>query len=284
MKHLLYRGFAATAALTLGLGLCLLMGCATPQGADYQPQRGQSGKDVIWIPTSPELVTRMLNMAKVSSQDIVYDLGAGDGIIAITAAKQFGARAYGIEYNPQMALHAQNNARAAGVADKVSIRQGDIFEEKFDEATVVTMYLLPHLNLKLRPTLLKMKPGTRIVSHAFDMNEWEADEKVSHEYAQAFMWVVPSPVEGTWTLQEVDSKAQVQLDIQQSFQRIGGSITERGRKTPLLGAQLRGDKIAFQYMGADQQLRSVTAQVNGNRMNGVASLQGGQLPIEAIRR
>ena len=280
MKHLLYRGFAATAALTLGL----LMGCATPQGADYQPQRGQSGKDVIWIPTSPELVTRMLNMAKVTSQDIVYDLGAGDGIIAITAAKQFGARAYGIEYNPQMALHAQNNARAAGVADKVSIRQGDIFEEKFDEATVVTMYLLPHLNLKLRPTLLKMKPGTRIVSHAFDMNEWEADEKVSQEYAHAFMWVVPSPVEGTWTLQEVDSKAQVQLDIQQSFQRIGGSITERGRKTPLLGAQLRGDKIAFQYMGADQQLRSVTAQVNGNRMNGVTSLQGGQLPIEAIRR
>ena len=235
MKHLLYRGFAATAALTLGL----LMGCATPQGADYQPQRGQSGKDVIWIPTSPELVTRMLNMAKVTSQDIVYDLGAGDGIIAITAAKQFGARAYGIEYNPQMALHAQNNVRAAGVADKVSIRQGDIFEEKFDEATVVTMYLLPHLNLKLRPILLKMKPGTRIVSHAFDMNEWEADEKVSHEYAQAFMWVVPSPVEGTWTLQEVDSKAQVQLNIEQSFQRIGGSITERGRKTPLLGAQLR---------------------------------------------
>ena len=280
MKPLLYRGFAATAALTLGL----LMGCATPQGADYQPQRGQSGKDVIWIPTSPELVTRMLNMAKVSSQDIVYDLGAGDGIIAITAAKQFGARAYGIEYNPQMALHAQNNARAAGVADKVSIRQGDIFEEKFDEATVVTMYLLPHLNLKLRPTLLKMKPGTRILSHAFDMNEWEADEKVSHEYAHAFMWVVPSDVQGRWTLQEVDSKAQVQLDIEQSFQRIGGSITERGRKTPLLGAQLRGDKIAFQYMGADQKLRSITAQVNGNRMNGVTSLQGGQLPIEAIRR
>jgi SAM-dependent methyltransferase len=280
MKPLLYTRLAASAALTLGL----LMGCATAQGPDYQPQRGQSGKDVIWIPTSPELVTRMLNMAKVSSQDIVYDLGAGDGIIAITAAKQFGARAYGIEYNPQMALHAQNNARAAGVADKVSIRQGDIFEEKFDEATVVTMYLLPHLNLKLRPTLLKMKPGTRIVSHAFDMNEWEADEKVSNEYAHAFMWVVPSPVEGAWTLQEVDSKAQVQLDIQQSFQRIGGSITERGRKTPLLGAQLRGDKIAFQYMGADQKLRSVTAQVNGNRMNGVTSLQGGQLPIEAVRR
>ena len=282
MKHLLYRGFAATAALALALGL--LMGCATPQGADYQPQRGQSGKDVIWIPTSPELVTRMLNMAKVSSQDIVYDLGAGDGIIAITAAKQFGARAYGIEYNPQMAVHAQNNVRAAGVADKVSIRQGDIFVEKFDEATVVTMYLLPHLNLKLRPTLLKMKPGTRIVSHAFDMNEWEADEKVSHEYAHAFMWVVPSDVQGRWTLQEVDSKAQVQLDIEQSFQRIGGSITERGRKTPLLGAQLRGDKIAFQYMGADQQLRSVSAQVNGNQFNGVSSLQGGQLAIEAVRR
>jgi hypothetical protein len=276
----IYRRLLASASLTLGL----LMGCATAQGPDYQPQRGQSGKDVIWIPTSPELVTRMLNMAKVSSQDIVYDLGAGDGIIAITAAKQFGARAHGIEYNPQMALHAQNNVRAAGVADKVSIRQGDIFEEKFDEATVVTMYLLPHLNLKLRPTLLKMKPGTRIVSHAFDMGEWDADEKVSHEYAHAFMWVVPSDVQGTWTLQEVDSKAQVQLDIEQSFQNIGGSITERGRKSPLMGAQLRGDKIAFQYMGADQQLRSVTAQVQGQKMQGIATSQGGQLPIEAIRR
>lgn len=274
------RTLAACACLTLGL----LMGCATTQAPDYQPQRGQSGKDVIWIPTSPELVTRMLNMAKVSSRDIVYDLGAGDGIIAITAAKQFGARAYGIEYNPQMAAHAQNNARAAGVADKVSIRQGDIFEEKFDEATVVTMYLLPHLNLKLRPTLLKMKPGTRIVSHAFDMGEWDADEKVSHEYAHAFMWVVPSDVQGTWTLQEVDSKAQVQLDIEQSFQNIGGSITERGRQTPLMGAQLRGDKIAFQYIGADQQLRSVTAQVQGQKMQGIATSQGGQLPIEAIRR
>ena len=280
MKPALFRCLAAT----LALGMGLLMGCATAPTPDYQPQRGQSGKDVIWIPTSPELVTRMLNMAKVSSQDIVYDLGAGDGIIAITAAKQFGARAHGIEYNPQMALHAQNNVRAAGVADKVSIRQGDIFEEKFDEATVVTMYLLPHLNLKLRPTLLKMKPGTRIVSHAFDMGEWDADEKVSHEYAHAFMWVVPSDVQGTWTLQEVDSKAQVQLDIEQSFQNIGGSITERGRKSPLMGAQLRGDKIAFQYMGADQQLRSVTAQVQGQKMQGIATSQGGQLPIEAIRR
>ncbi len=280
MKHAWPLTRRAAAAL-LAMGL---IACASPTDKDYQPQRGQTGKDVIWIPTSPELVNRMLNMAKVSGQDIVYDLGAGDGIIAITAAKQFGARAYGIEYNPQMALHAQKNARAAGVADKVSIRQGDIFEEKFDEATVVTLYLLPHLNLKLRPTLLKMKPGTRIVSHAFDMGEWEADDKISHEYAQAFLWVVPSAVEGIWTLQEVDSNAQVQLNIEQSFQRIGGSITERGRKTPLLGAQLRGNKIAFQFMGADQQLRSVTAQVNGNQMQGVMTLQGGQLPIEATRR
>ncbi len=265
----------------LAMAVALVMGCASTPISDYQPQRGQTGKDVIWIPTSPELVTRMLNMAKVSNQDIVYDLGAGDGIIAITAAKQFGARAFGIEYNPQMALHAQSNARIAGVADKVSIRQGDIFEEKFDEATVVTMYLLPHLNLKLRPTLLKMKPGTRIVSHAFDMGEWEPDDRVGFDYASAYLWVVPSAVQGQWTLQEVDSSAQSVLEIEQIFQRIGGTITERGHKSPLLGAQLRGDKIAFQYVGADQQLRSVTAQVSGKRMQGVMTLQGGQLPIEA---
>jgi Methyltransferase domain len=270
---------AVTVLLTLGL-----IACANPPSNDYQPQRGQTGKDVIWVPTSPELVHRMLTMAKVSSQDIVYDLGAGDGIIAITAAKQFGAQAYGIEYNPQMALHAQRNARLAGVSDRVHIRQGDIFEEKFDEATVVTLYLLPHLNLKLRPTLLKMKPGTRIVSHAFDMGEWEPDDKVSHEYAHAFLWVVPSAVQGQWRLKEVDSQAEVLLEIDQIFQRIGGSITEKGRKTPLLGAELRGDKIAFRYVGVDQQLRSITALVQGNQMQGVMTLQGGQLPIEATRR
>ena len=278
MKPLLYRGFAATVALSLGL----LMGCATPQGADYQPQRGQSGKDVIWIPTSPELVKRMLTMAKVSSQDIVYDLGAGDGIIAITAAKQFGARAYGIEYNPQMALHAQNNVRAAGVADKVSIRQGDIFEEKFDEATVVTMYLLPHLNLKLRPTLLKMKPGTRIVSHAFHMGDWEPDETMSHESARGYFWVVPAQVEGDWMFSGMEG-GPMRVSLRQTYQNIGGMFTRASNTQPLVGARLRGEDISFQFSTPDKNVHNFTGRVAGDRITGTVNSATLHTPVEAKR-
>jgi hypothetical protein len=265
----------------VGLGSLGLAQAQSSSGSDYTPTVGQPGKDVVWVPTPEDLVERMLQMAQVGARDVVMDLGSGDGRIAIAASKR-AAKAVGIEFNPDMVnLSRRNNTRDSGKAEFIN---GDVFKTDFSSATVLTMYLLPQLNMRLRPTILDMKPGTRIVSHAFDMGEWEADDKVSHEYAHAFLWVVPSDVQGTWTLKEVDSQAEVTLEIEQVFQRIGGSITERGRKTPLLGAQLRGDKIAFQYMGADQQLRSVTAQVNGNRMNGVTSLQGGQLPVEAIRR
>jgi tRNA G37 N-methylase Trm5 len=150
------------------------------EGGDdkYKPSIGQEGKDVIWVPTGDELVTNMLKIAKVGPSDLVYDLGAGDGKIAIAAAKQFGATAVGIEFNPEMAALGQRNAERAGVSKKVKIIQGDIFKEDFSKATVVTMYLLPELNLKLRPTILKMKPGTRVVSHAFTMGDWEADAEV----------------------------------------------------------------------------------------------------------
>src|SRR5688500_1721551 len=131
---------------------------------DFKPSTGQPGKDVVWVPTNDGLVTKMLEMAEVKSSDLVYDLGAGDGKIAIAAAKQFGAKAVGVEYDPDMAKLAQCFVRAEGVTEKVKILQGDIFETDFSSATVVTLYLLPELNLKLRPTILKMKPGTRVVS------------------------------------------------------------------------------------------------------------------------
>jgi tRNA G37 N-methylase Trm5 len=141
--------------------------------AQYQPQVGQAGKDVIWVPTPDEVVDRMLTMAQVTPQDFVMDLGAGDGKIAIAAAKKFGARAVGIEYNPEMAKHANANAAAAGVAGngpgKATIRQADIFQTDIKDATVITLYLLPALNMKLRPTILAMRPGTRVVSHSFTM-------------------------------------------------------------------------------------------------------------------
>ena len=158
---------------------------------DYQPQVGQQGKDVIWVPTPDEIVDRMLTMAQTKPADYVFDLGAGDGKIAIAAAKKFGAKSLGIEYNPEMAKHAQGNVEKAGVADKARILQGDIFATDFKSATVVTMYLLPALNLKLRPTILTMKPGTRVVSHSFTMDDWEADETSSMDGRRMFFWVVP---------------------------------------------------------------------------------------------
>ena len=142
----------------------------------YQPTPGQAGKDVVWIPTPDALVTRMLEAVKTTKDDVVYDLGSGDGKIPIAAAKEYGAKAVGIEYNPEMAELARRNVKRAGVDNLVSIITGDIFVEDFSKATVVTMYLLPQLNVKLRPTILEMKPGTRVTSHQFDMGDWEPDQ------------------------------------------------------------------------------------------------------------
>src|SRR4029450_7716217 len=152
------------------------------------------------IPTPDALVTRMLTATKTTKDDLVYDLGAGDGRIPIVAAKQFGARAVGIEYNAEMAELARRNVIRAGVENRASIITGDIFVEDFSKATVVTMYLLPDLNIKLRPTILKMRPGTRVTSHQFSMGDWEPDERFSVETREADLWYVPAAGSGGWAL------------------------------------------------------------------------------------
>lgn len=275
----------------VSLALAGLLGCAdlnarsdnNAAGEKFEPVRGQSGKDVIWIPTPTGVVNEMLRMAQVKSSDVVYDLGAGDGIIAITAAKEFGARAVGIEYNPQMAQFAQANAQKAGVADKVKIIAGDIFAENFSEASVVTMYLLPALNLKLRPTLLKMKPGTRVVSHAFDMAEWEPDEKSTAAGGSAYLWIVPAQAAGQWELKGVGGPAPARVSIEQSFQRVGGTFTQGGTTQPLLGAQLRGDQLSFQVMGPDKALQTVTATVKGKDLTGTVKAAGDSRMVQGRR-
>jgi SAM-dependent methyltransferase len=249
----------------------LAAGCASTQtDPNYKPSRGQAGKDVIWIPTPPELVEKMLAMAKVTPQDRVFDLGAGDGIIAITAAKKFNANAVGIEYNPNMADFARRQVREAGVQDKVRIITGDIFKEDFSSATVVTLYLLPDLNLRLRPILLQMKPGTRVVAHAFDMGEWQADETATAAGANAFMWIVPAPVQGGWTL-ALDGGKTARLNLEQTFQNVGGSITVDGRTLPLLGAKLRGEDLVFQFRGEGTAVSSFSGKVSGSRLSGTLS-------------
>ena len=232
----------------------------------YEPQVGQSGKDVIWVPTPDEVVERMLRMAQVTPNDLVFDLGAGDGKIAIAAAKKFGARAVGIEYNPDMARHAQGNVEKAGVAGRARILQGDIFATDFSQATVVTMYLLPALNLKLRPTILSMRPGTRVVSHSFTMEDWEPDETSSMDGRRAYFWVVPANVGGAWTMETGGEKAE--LSFEQRFQKIDGSIGFGQVHGGLREARLRGFNIGFACVDNSGVRRDYTGRVIGARMEG----------------
>ena len=239
---------------------------AAAQQKTYEPQVGQAGKDVIWVPTPDEVVDRMLTMAQVTKEDLVYDLGAGNGKIAIAAAKKFGARAVGIEFNPDMAKHAQGNVVAAGVSARAQIQQGDIFATDFSQATVVTMYLLPGLNMKLRPTLLAMRPGTRVVSHSFTMEDWEADEVSSMDGRRAYFWVVPANVNGGWALETGSEKDE--LVFEQRFQKIDGTVGLGHTQAGLRDARLRGASISFAWVDSRGVLRNYAGRVNGSRMEG----------------
>lgn len=253
-----------------GCLLGLLMLAVPSHGRDraeceqqFKPQSGQPGKDVIWVPTNDRLVTRMLEMAEVKPTDLVYDLGAGDGKIAIAAAKQFGARAVGVEYNPDMARLGQCYAEAEGVADRVKIVQGDIFETDFTAATVVTLYLLPELNVRLRPAILQMKPGTRVVSHSFLMDDWEPDERSSTEDGQAYFWVVPAQAAGTWNFHEQGGKDRFSVKLDQTFQQLTGTAGKR--RQPAEG-HLRGSQIELTFDDSGTPVR-LNGRVDGDRLD-----------------
>jgi hypothetical protein len=223
----------------------------------FQPEVGQAGKDVIWVPTPDSLVKAMLTVAAVKPTDYVVDLGSGDGRIAISAGRDFGARAMGIEYNPEMVALARRNAQRAGVSVKVTFVQGDIFETDFTSATVVTMYLLPSLNLKLRDTLLKMKPGTRIVSNSFTMGEWEPERTITTDDATGYFWIVPAQVSGRWAF-EVGSE-RFATEIGQQFQML--TVARGG---PLREGRLKGNSIHL--VRANGQ--PLAGEVRGNQMQG----------------
>jgi hypothetical protein len=256
-------------ALRLLLALALLV--ATPSFAQkYEPHVGQAGKDVIWVPTPDEVVERMLTMAQLGPGDIHFDLGAGNGKIAIAAAKR-GATATGIEYNPEMAKYANEQAQAAGVAGvgpgKAMIRQADIFVTDFSKATVITLYLLPTLNMKLRPQILSMKPGTRVVSHSFTMEDWEADEISTLDGRRAYFWLVPAQVGGNWNLEAGSQRSEIVLE--QTFQKINGWVTlSKAVQGGLREARLRGADISFAYIDQSGLRREFTGKVDGKRMEG----------------
>jgi len=233
----------------------------------YEPRLGQSGKDVIWLPTSTDLVTQMLRTARVTSNDIVYDLGAGDGKIAIAAAKDFGAKSFGIEFNPEMAALAQRNADRAGVGERVKIINGDIFKEDFSSATVLTLYLLPELNLQLKPQILNMKPGTRIVSNTFHMGDWEPDLEIGNP-TRAYYWVVPAKISGVWGIYGVHPTQKATLQLVQYQQRVGGTLSIDQITYPIMKPILEGEKLKFSFQDKDQFIHEVELNMTGDVASG----------------
>jgi precorrin-6B methylase 2 len=233
------------------------------QQKPFEPTVGQQGKDVVWVPTSQALVDKMLDLAKVTPQDFVIDLGSGDGRTVITAAKR-GARAMGIEYNPEMVELSKRNAAAAGLSeDKAKFMKADLFETDFSQATVITMFLLPSINLKLRPKILDMKPGTRVVSNTFTMEDWQPDETANIQgdctsWCTALFWIVPAKVEGTWQMPAGN------LVLTQQFQKVSGTLGS----SAIADGKLRGDEISFTVGNAHY-----TGHVNGTSMKG--SVTGG---------
>ena len=241
---------------------------------DYTPTVGQEGKDVIWVPTPQALVEKMLDMAKLTAKDIHYDLGSGDGRTVITAAKR-GAQAYGVEFNPDMVKLSERNAAREGVSDKAKFINGDIFQTDFSHATVVTLYLLPSLNVKLRPTILKMKPGTRVVSHAFTMDDWQADQTESVEGRTAYLWIVPARVAGKWQVPGGE------LTLKQSYQMISGVLKQNG-KDRIVKGRLNGDQITFAGDGEGPRLE-FSGRVSGGSMQGTVKDGAGEGKWSATR-
>jgi hypothetical protein len=243
---------------------------------DFKPYSGQEGKDVVWVPTPQLLVDKMLDMAKITPEDFLIDLGSGDGRTVITAAKR-GVRAQGIEYNPEMVSLSKRNAASEGVSDKAEFVQADLFEIDLSKATVITLFLLPSINLKLRPEILNLKPGTRIVSNTFTMAEWIPDDTTDLDdketsWNTAYMWIVPAKVEGTWHLPQGD------LILEQEFQVVTGNLKSGRNTTKILNGKLRGNDLTFFLNGSQY-----TGRVDGNDIKGIVTSGGSAARWTATR-
>jgi precorrin-6B methylase 2 len=256
----MHTRWAIRSLAVLALVLCTSGSGYAQAQAPFEPQSGQAGKDVVWVPTPQQLVEKMLDMAKLTPQDFHMDLGSGDGRTVITAAKR-GARSLGIEYNPKMVELSRFNAKQAGVSDRAAFTEADLFETDFSKAQVVTLFLLPSINLRLRPKILDMRPGTRIVANTFTMEDWQADQTEviggdCTSWCTAILWIVPAKVNGVW------KTAQGQLTIAQQFQNFTGTLGT----TPIADGKLRGDEITFSAGGV-----KYSGKVDGNTIRGTSS-------------
>lgn len=247
----------------------------------FVPVEGQEGKDVPWIPTPQVLIDGMLDMAKITPSDFLIDLGSGDGRTVITSAKR-GTKALGIEYNPDFVSLAKENAAKEGVASMAEFIKADVFEYDFSKATIITMFLLPELNMKLRPKLLNLKPGTRILTNTFTMQDWKADETIStnrpdDRWNKAYMWIVPAKVKGQWTMQNGDK-----LVLDQKFQVLSGTLTEKGSTVGISSGKLKGNEITFtagsqNFKGTVRGSKMKGNSTSGNKTTGwSANMNGNQ--------
>ena len=280
----LSRLLAAAAVAALAL-----TSLASAQGPapEYVPEVGQDGKDVVWVPSAETVVEKMLDLAEVKPGDYVIDLGSGDGRTVIAAAKR-GAKALGIEYNPKLVALAKRDAARAGVADTATFVEGDIFASDYSEATVLTLFLMPELNLQLMPRILSMKPGTRVVSNTFDMGSWKPDATVEvtrdcKTYCRALMWIVPAKVEGAWRMQLVGEPEPggAHLELQQTHQFLSGAVLAGHAVVPVRG-RLKGNEIAFTDAGNPHEIE-FKGEVKGNVMEGSSTIRGKRMPWRATR-
>ncbi len=272
--HRLFIRMAAASGLVLVAALSLAQ--AQQRAPDYEPSVGQAGKDVVWVPTGQALVDKMLDMANVTPKDFVIDLGSGDGRTVITAAKR-GARAMGVEFNPEMVALSKRNAAKEGVGDKATFVKGDIFKTDFSKATVLTLFLLPDINVRLRPKILNMKPGVRVVSNSFDMGDWTADEQAElakgcDRFCTAYFWIVPAKVQGKWKMPNGE------LDLKQTYQMLSGTAKIGTASAEITGGKMTGDQIAF-VVGDT----TYTGRVNGNIIEGMSKSATGETKWRATR-
>jgi len=297
-----FARICALTTLSLALGATAFAASDTAPAAApaaFEPALGQKGKDVMWLPTPDVLATRLLTMAKLGPNDKLVDLGSGDGKIVIMAARDFGATARGVEFDPRMVAHSEAAAADAGVSQKTRFIQGDIFKHDFSDATVVALYLLPELHLKLRPQLMAMAPGTRIVSHYFDMGRWSPDQEAELQGRPGFLWIVPANAGGTWRIDEKSTATSTSastsastspsqakptvLSLQQSFQLLTGTATIDQRSQPVEQARVAGQAIAISLVDENGTPRKFEGIIDGDRLRGTITDASGQTPFSATR-
>ena len=279
------------APLLLGLTVLLLslLGCTSTNYGDdqYQLRMATHGKDIMWMPTKVETTHEMLTLAGVRSTDILYDLGSGDGVIPIEAAKLYGVRAYGIEYNPDLVALSIRNAQRAKVQSLVSFKQGDIFVEDFSQATVLTLFLGDSLNTRLMPTILEMKPGTRVVSNTFRMESWIADRELKTRPGETiYLWIVPANIDGLWVMSGLPKGDTANLVIRQKKQFFDGSIDasliNNTRRTIYFeDGRITGQHIEFAFKDG-QNSYTFKGQMSAGQLTGILN-NDPKLPIIAKR-